>query len=396
MEPCASFETGRPPEAHRDAARGAPFTGRDVARVAAVCAGIVALFYSGFFFNWEGVAGIFTTFQAMISKGTNAEEGHHKEFFYWLKLIAWYEWPATIGLIAAPLLALRRSPFLATLLIAAGALLAGAGYVALQSLPPKARTVDYLKPALNLDLQTSLGLWFILMAGAFFAASPAPDAGIRWICLYGLGCLTAYAMIPYKTPWCVINLLWPFFFALGQVAGNLVRLADRRAVYLVGALLASASLADTWRLNFRRPTMDGDRYAYVQTTFAINRLLRPVRELVRRNPLHRQMHGIIMTDAFPLSWELNDFPNVIYPGPDDHIEAYDADFLLVPDERELEVERHLLGVYFKEHIVLREGAECWLYLDAGRFAPVLRNREPEFHPRVAQPNPALRQGSPFR
>ncbi|MEQ1851971.1 MAG: flippase activity-associated protein Agl23 [Chthoniobacteraceae bacterium] len=379
-----------PPESRDGCAARPPFTTGDVARVAAVCVTILVLFYSGFFLHWEGLAGLVTTFEAMFSKGTGAEEGHQKEFFYWLKLLAYYEWPAVIGLLAAPCLALRRSPFLAAVVLATGAALAGTGYFALQSLPGEMRPMDFLVPRWNLDLITSLGLWLLAMAFGFFVASPAPDAVLRWICLYGLGSLTAYAIIPYKTPWCIINLLWPLFFALGHLGECLARLVDRRLVYLVGALLAWMPLADMWRLNFRKPTDDGDRYAYVQTTFDINKLLGPVRELVRTSPLHRQMRGIILTEPFPLSWELNDFPNVSYPGASDPIAVYDADFLLVPDDRETEIERYLLGIYFKEHIVLREGGgECWLYLAGERFQPVLPDRAPEFQPRIPQPNPGL-------
>jgi hypothetical protein len=367
--------------------------GLQILQVAGVCIGIIVLFYSAFGLYWKGVAGVFSTFQEMFAKGTSAEDGHHKEFFYWLKLMAWYEWPACIGLLAAPVLALRRSPFLAILTLAAASLLAGTGYIALQATPAALRTTDFLPPRLDLDLVTSLGLWLLALASGFFAASPAADVRLRWLCLYGLASLSACAMIPYKTPWCVINLLWPFFFALGRLGENLMRHVDRRLVWLVGALLAAASLSDAIRLNFRDPTSDGDRYAYVQTTFDINKLLRQVHELVRDDPLQRQMTGIVMLEPFPLSWYLNDFPNVAYleRAP---IDAYfDADFLLVPDASELDVQSLLLGMYFKEHVVVRPGgSEGWLYLGYERFHRLFPGREPEFRPRVPQPVPTLRPG----
>jgi uncharacterized protein (TIGR03663 family) len=378
------------PRPREDKAIAEKLTGASIARVAGVCTGIIVLFYSGFFLHWPGVASIFETFHAMVVKGTTSEEGHNKEFFYWLKLLAWYEWPALVGLVAAPILCLRRSPVLAAVTLAGGALVAGAGCLVLHAVPAATRAMDYLAPDLGLDAFTSFGICLVAVGFYFFFAAPASDPLVRWLCLYGLGSLAAYSFIPYKTPWCIINLLWPLFFALGQVGENLVRIADRRAVYSVGAMLACSSLVDCWRLNFRHPTADGDRYAYVQTTFDINRLLGPVRELVRTSPLHRQMHGLILIEAFPLIWELNEFPNVRYQPEDARLDAYDADFLVVPAHREYEVEERMLGVYFKERYRPRGGAgDCWLYLNADRFQSVLPNRAPEFRPRIPQPNPAL-------
>ena len=405
--PAQDATTGTDSDVRQAAASGAKFTGGDIAKVIFTCVCVVLLFYSGFGLHWEGVAGIFETFQHMFSKGTVSEQGHNKEFFYWMKLLGWYEWPAIIGLLAAPVFALRRSPLLATALLAGGALLAGKGYLALRALAPEERLGDFLWPSLRLDSLTSAGVWFLGISLVTFAAAPARSAAMRWICLYGLGSLTAYSFIPYKTPWCIINFLWPFFFALGQLADNACKLTDRRIVYTVGAVLALAPLSDTFRLNFLRPTDDrdrhtyrgrypyGDRYAYVHTTLDINKLLHPIHELLRTSALHRQMHGIVMTEAYPLMWILNDFPNVTFPGDDSLLEQYDADFLLVPENREEEIEARLLGIYFKEQYRQRSGAsDGWLYLSAERFASVFPNRTPEFRPRVAQPIPNRQSGIP--
>ena len=312
-----------------------------------------------------------------------------------MKLLGWYEWPAVNGLLAAPVFALRRSPILAASLLICGAFLAGKGCAALHALPPEERLADFLLPSLRLDSLTSAGVWFLAISLVCFAAAPARSAAMRWLCLYGLGALTAYSLIPYKTPWCIINLLWPFFFALGQLAENICKLTDRRIVYTVGAVLAMAPLSDTWRLNFRRPTEDGNRYAYVHTTLDIHKLLHPIHDRLRASALHRQMHGLVMTEAYPLLWLLNDFPNIEFREEDNHLDQYDADFLLVPEHREDEIESRLLGIYFKERYRQRSGAgDGWLYLSAERFAPVLPNRTPEFRPRIALPNPDRQSGTP--
>jgi len=371
-------------------ARPRRFGLRRIGFVTLACAGIVVMFQSGFGLHWAGVAGMVETFHLMYEKGTTAEAGHHKEFFYWLKLFEFYEWPALVGLIAAPMLSLRRSPMLAAALLAGGALLAG--ILGRRGELPGLAHPDYLAPHWNLDSVTSLGLWILVCSFSLFVAVPSRSREVRWLCLYGLASLTGYSLIPYKTPWCIINLLWPFLFALGQVAESLSQSVDRRIVYLVGLLLAWTPLSECRRLNFVRPTDDGDRYVYVQTTFDIGKLLGPARELVRANPLHRQMRGLVLAEAFPISWELSEFPNISYLEADEPVTAHDADFILVPVHREAEFDEHLLGIYFKEDFLIRSGGgDGRLYLNAERFFPVFPNRAPEFRPRIPQPNPVAQE-----
>ena len=374
--------------------RTAYFTNRQIATVTFTCIAAVLLFQSGFGMSWPGVTGLFDTFRLMVAKGTTAEVGHNKEFFYWLKLMASYEWPALLGLAAAPLLSLRRSPLPAAALLLGGALLFAAGYFSASIGIHDESAKDFLKPAWKLASMPSLGLWLLACSLGFFAAVPAQNREMRWLCLYGLASFTAYSLIPYKTPWCIINLLWPFFFILGQVAENFARSTDRRLVYAVGLLLAWTPLRDCWSLNFRRPSFDGELYAYVHTHPDIAKLLNAVRTLTREDPLQRQMHGLVLTEAFPLTWELNEFPNITYLAEDATVEDYDADFVLLPAQRELEFEDRVFGIYFKESCRLRNGlARGWLYLAADRFSSLFPGRTPEIHPRVPQKNPALPEPS---
>ena len=373
----------------RDTANIVRFTSRQIATLTLACLSGVVLFQSGFAMNWPGITGLYETFRLMFEKGTTAETGHNKEFFYWLKLMAWYEWPALLGIVAAPVLSLRRSPLPAAALLLGGAAIVAAGLMAKSGVAsPEAN--DFLSPKLNMDIATSLGVWLLVCSLGFFAASPAQSREARWLCLYGLASFTAYSLIPYKTPWCIINLLWPFFFALGQLADNLSQTADKRLVYAFGALLSWIPLREGWQLNYVHPTIDGERYAYVHSTPDINKLFRAVRAIVRGNPLQRQMHGLILADAFPFTWELNEFPDITYLDENAAVENYDADFMLVPSPRALEFEDRVFGVYFKESVRVRNGVpRAWLYLDAERFASLFPGRTPEIHPRVPLKNPAL-------
>jgi uncharacterized protein (TIGR03663 family) len=64
-----------------------------------IAAGLALLvfFYSGTFFHWGGLKGLYETFTTWFNTGKNGN-GHEKPVYYWLKLIVRYEIPVLIGL----------------------------------------------------------------------------------------------------------------------------------------------------------------------------------------------------------------------------------------------------------------------------------------------------------
>ncbi len=302
---------------------------RDMLRIGAVCAGIVVAFYSGFGMDWNRVKGLWKTWEQMFHKGVatgaNTEDGHHKEMFYFAKLLLDYEWPALAGL-----------------------------------------------------------------AASLFIVLPARSRALRFFALFGVASFAAYSLIPYKTPWCMLAVLPPLFIVTGWMADRLCNHAGGTAVSVLMSLLLAQPTLDAWRLNFGapgrtriNPTNDNRRYAYVQTTWDINKLLVPLRELESRDKMNHYLRGHIFGESSPLSWQLGDWPNVFFFGDDKSPENYDADFLLLPEDRVAEVEAQLHGIYFKESYLPRDyGTQSWLYLSYERFGPVIANRIPELHPRV--------------
>jgi uncharacterized protein (TIGR03663 family) len=90
-----------------DAARPArqTWTYVDLAVVIAVGLAAIVFFYSGTFFNWAGLKGLYLTFAAWFETGHKGN-GHEKPWYYWLQLIGRYEQPLAIALLASPLCAL--------------------------------------------------------------------------------------------------------------------------------------------------------------------------------------------------------------------------------------------------------------------------------------------------
>ena len=221
---------------------------------------------------------------------------------------------------------------------------------------------------------------------------PGSNRLLRFLAIYGCGALAAYSIIRYKTPWCVISLLWPFFFLFGGVVEDFTELLGgrKRPSILFAAcatLLLAASAADSVRLNFFRYVDPDEKYVYVQTLNDIYKLTGPLKKMAARDPANYQMQGNILLSSYhPLPWVLGDFPHVGYYSDDMKPDKMDADFLLVEDSRVAEVEKALKNSYFTTDLQLRDGqGSSTLFLDAGKFQSLFPGQDPDFDPDTDAP-----------
>ncbi|MES2570873.1 MAG: glycosyltransferase family 39 protein, partial [Verrucomicrobiota bacterium] len=73
----------------------------DCSPIALVCGGLILFFYTGGFLDWSSLPGLWETFKLWFATGHGAAPWHEKPWYYWLELLARYEWPALLGLVAA-------------------------------------------------------------------------------------------------------------------------------------------------------------------------------------------------------------------------------------------------------------------------------------------------------
>ena len=242
--------------------------------------------------------------------------------------------------------------------------------------------------------------WPVLIGLTISFACPFfKNISLRYLAVYGVGTLIAYSIVRYKTPWCIISIVWPFLFFFGAAAVVVPRLY-RRTAEIVMAVVLFISLGSSISLNYFRCSTfasdDWDKskslpenltlffssepYVYVQTFNDIFKLTRPVLALARRDPVYYQMIGhMIRPSAYPLPWIFDDFPNVGYYEHDNLPPKLDADFLLVQQDKIEEVEKKLQKSYFTEPLTIRPYQDTSkLYLDANRFKNFFPGRQPEF------------------
>ena len=295
----------------------------DLAVVLVVSVALIVFFYSGTFFHWHGVKDIFNAYAAWFKTG-QAGNGHEKKWFYWLKLMA-------------PSLQFSRADCL--------------GY----ELPALAGLI--------------LGIFCLRFK----------NISLRYLAIYGVGTLMAYSIVHYKTPWCIISIIWPFLFLFGAA---MLALPSKycRPANIISAILLLVSLGSTISLNYFRCTTETEPYVYVQTYNDIFKFTKPLLALVKRDPVNYEMTGNIIRDStYPLPWILGDFTHVGYYEHDNLPPKMDADFLLVQEDKVAQIEAKLKESYYTDTMTIRAYQDpSKIYFNEKVFKNFFPNRVPDF------------------
>jgi uncharacterized protein (TIGR03663 family) len=295
----------------------------DLAMVFGVGAVAIVFFYSGTFFNWNGVRGLYQAFKAWTETGA-AGHGHEKPWDYWLGLMM-------------PHFEIRRADFL--------------GY----------------------ELPMLAGLILCVFCQKF------KNLSLRYLAIYGVGSLVAYSLVKYKTPWCVISFGWPFLFIFGG-AVLLVRPKNLRKVYRAIGIVLCISLGSSIWLNYFRCSSPEEPYAYVQTYNDIFKLTKPLLTLAKKDPVYYHLTGhLIRSSVYPLPWILGDFDRVGYYEGGNMPANLDGDFLLVQQDKIKDVESKLKGSYYTDTLTIRNYQDpSKLYFKAEVFKKLFPGKAPDF------------------
>ncbi|HEY5793256.1 MAG TPA: flippase activity-associated protein Agl23 [Chthoniobacterales bacterium] len=234
--------------------------------------------------------------------------------------------------------------------------------------------------------EKSWAYWLELMARYEWPALAGLACGVRYLppsraparllAILGAGVLAAYTLIPYKTPWCLMSILWPFYFVLGAALGE-VPPRWRKAAGLAAAALILYSAFLSIRLNFFRCTDSREPYVYVQTSPEITTLTGPLFEWAKQNPAYYEATGAILLESYyPLPWILGDFSRIGYYGahetdpqkPDNWPAILDQDFIVIEKAKLDEALPRFRGDYLEREFELRDGmGACAAFFRRDKF-----------------------------
>jgi uncharacterized protein (TIGR03663 family) len=305
----------------------------DLAMVVIVGGFAIVFFYSGTFFNWSGVKGLYLAFKAWTETGA-AGHGHEKAWDYWLKIMG-PTWEA------------GRADFF--------------GY----------------------ELPMLVGLILCLFCQKF------KNLNLRYLAIYGAGSFVAYSYVKYKTPWCIISFGWPLLFVFGG-AILLVRPKHLRLAQRTIGVLLSISLASSIWLNYFKCSSPDEPYAYVQTYNDVFKLTKPLLTLAKRDPSNYHLTGhLIRSSVYPLPWMLGDFDRVGYYEGGNMPANLDGDFLLVQQDKIKDVESKLKGTYYTDTLTIRNYQDpSKAFFKAEVFKDLFPGKAPDFVGNAPKPAPS--------
>ena len=303
----------------------------DLGMILIVGAAAIIFFYSGTFFNWDGVRGLYLAFKAWTETGA-AGHGHEKPWDYWFKLMG-PSWEA-----------------------------GGTNFT-------------------GYELPMLAGLILCVFCQKF------KNLSLRYLAIYGVGSLVAYSYVKYKTPWCIISFGWPFLFIFGA-AILLVRPKNLRKVYVIIAIFLCLSFGRSISLNYFRCSSPTEPYAYVQTYNDMFKLTEPLLKLAKQDPANYHLTGhLIRSSVYPLPWVLGDFDRVGYYEGGNMPANIDGDFLLVQQDKIKDVESKLKNAYYTDMMTLRNYQDpSKIFFSAKVFKQFFPDKAPDFVGN-AQPQP---------
>ncbi len=177
-------------------------------------------------------------------------------------------------------------------------------------LAPPRNPTEWIVPLLALIVPA--GLWRP-------SGTPAMSRSLAGIlATWTLTLTCAYALLPYKTPWCALNFLLGAALLAGAGIAVLMRAGRRMnpgsAWLALG--LAVAMVASARDLSFRKPADRRNPFVYAQPVEDVRRLGRLAGKIAAVHPAGREMIVAVVTEnPWPLPWELRAFPNVGYWEP---------------------------------------------------------------------------------
>ena len=161
-------------------------------------------------------------------------------------------------------------------------------------------------------------LLFLGSLGAIAAVFSRKRPVALFCSLWAFGLTAAYSLVPYKTPWLVLNFVVPLAIAAGYAIQTIYEV-DRRQLRLPAVFLLAAVCVNSYQvvdLNFVNYDNDDTDYVYVyaHTKRDTNQLVDEIDKYARRASQGNTGITIMSPDYWPLPWYLRNYSRVGYYG----------------------------------------------------------------------------------
>ena len=221
-------------------------------------------------------------------------------------------------------------------------------------------------------------LLFLGVLGAVFIVLKPKKPFALFAALWAFGLLAAYSLIPYKTPWLLLNFVVPLALIAGYAIQVIYEL-DQRQFRLTGVLLLIAAGFTTYQmidLNFINYDNDDSRYVYVyaHTTRGVFGLVDEIDRIAKTERGGLTGITVLSPDYWPLPWYLRNYTRVGYYG---RLAPSTEPIIIANESQKAEIEANFRDLYRQVpskqeggSFELRPGVKLLLYERRKDLAPL--------------------------
>ncbi|MBO9668073.1 MAG: TIGR03663 family protein, partial [Bdellovibrio sp.] len=195
-----------------------------------------------------------------------------------------------------------------------------------------------------------------------FVGLVSKEGRLRMISAFSLFQFLVYSLIPYKTVWCILTLVWGFYFVLAIYVEKLWSNKNWKfwglmVVILLGGI---ADVRSAWLAVYREPIDLEHPYVYVNSTYDLKEFQAMIDQAVKAHPeLLQEPIQIGMKEQWPFPWTMRMFEKPRYDLCHKSVAA-DAWLYMCDPANETGVEKHLNGSYMRIYIKFRQSRETSL------------------------------------
>lgn len=217
--------------------------------------------------------------------------------------------------------------------------------------------IYWLKTFLEAEPLALLGV--VVAVFGIFSRRP----GLRVLSVFSLTQLLVYSLIPYKTVWCILSIVWGFYFVLALKAQEILQESVRWKSLVFAVLVVSMgamNLSSAFDSTYRRPMDLNHPYVYVNSTYELTWLSKKIVRALSELPPEKQGPYVVqigMKEQWPWPWLLRDQKGVFYELCAKRYLSDASVYFCDPADAEV-FETLLNAEYWKISIVLRQSKEA--------------------------------------
>jgi uncharacterized protein (TIGR03663 family) len=210
-------------------------------------------------------------------------------------------------------------------------------------------TVAHVHPAsmyLSWLTKQESALLFLGAVGAAIVVLKPKNSFALFSALWAFGLIAAYSLIPYKTPWLLLNFIVPLALIAGYSLQALYEMEGAQ-LRLVSAILFVAICVGIYQaidLNFINYDNDKPKYVYVyaHTTRGTLDLVNEIDRIAKQEAGGKTGITIVSPDYWPLPWYLRNYTRVGYFG---RMAASSEPIIIANENQKQEVEANFGELY---------------------------------------------------